>query len=136
MITAYKEDANVSITPKEGDYYFDTLNKIIYTYQTTGWKKVVELEDKTQERIVIVTFNLNTLDDSAYFDPEDDSEYYIKKGYSFAEDGYDIPVPNRPGYKFAGWYTEKKPNLLINGAFTDLTTVNKNITLYAQWVLE
>ena len=60
--------------------------------------------------------------------------YEIVGGNYFKASGYEIPVPTREGYIFAGWYTVKIPTD-VNGALTDLTAVFSDLTLYAKWEL-
>jgi uncharacterized repeat protein (TIGR02543 family) len=40
-----------------------------------------------------------------------------------------LPVPNKSGYKFAGWYTKKKGGARV----TARTIVKKSVRLYAHW---
>ncbi|PWG66691.1 InlB B-repeat-containing protein [Bifidobacterium callitrichidarum] len=40
-----------------------------------------------------------------------------------------VPIPERSGYKFAGWYTDTK----LTDVFDSKTPISKNMTLYAKW---
>ena len=43
----------------------------------------------------------------------------------------ELPIPTRPGYKFIGWYTQKKDGELINNE--DIIKRTEGFTLYAHW---
>ena len=118
----------------DGDLWYDTAHQIIYIKQNGRW---------------IVTMNFNDVVDYTYtikFELNDNNEnpanmpigtlieYEIDVDSNFYSSGYTIPVPTREGYEFAGWYTVKVPNKLINGMFTDLTPVISDMTLYASWI--
>ncbi|QVK16765.1 peptidylprolyl isomerase [Mycoplasmatota bacterium] len=45
----------------------------------------------------------------------------------------DLPIPNKDGYSFEGWYTSKNP---YTNEFTLKTSVNSDITLYAKWQIK
>lgn len=118
---------------KEGDYFFDTRNKIIYNRQADGsWTPVVSLSSSNQ--YCTVTFDLNDTDNTAYFEKDDfpngGNQLLTIKNGTIASDL--LPNPEKPGYRFAGWYTVTNPSI-NNGNFTDLTPVTANITLYAKW---
>ena len=118
-----------------GDFYFDTLNYIIYQKETTGWKKVADFSSFSQEPHTVYFYidNGETLS----------THIQITHGYNFASAGEQVPTPAKEGYKFMGWYTEYvNPDDLaatVNpnaGHFTDLTPVLSNLNLYARWVKE
>ena len=59
--------------------------------------------------------------------------YAVTRNTYFTDNGYDaIPVPTRAGYKFVGWYRSRTVTA-TSGAFTDLTPILSDLTLYAQW---
>lgn len=116
---------------KNGDFYFDTARKDIYTKIDGVWIKVVDFEDSETRYTVEFDFNA----DDAYF-PEGYgySNYYsIKAGNNFASEPCLVPIPERPNYTFEGWYTTPNPTV-VNGAFTDLTPVSSDLKLYAKWI--
>lgn len=118
-----------------GDYYFDTGHNDIYKKENGVWKKVVDFDDN--EQIYNVTFNLNDTIDSPAQMPAGFNQisYEVKRGTYFTSEvnGYNqIPIPTRPGYEFLGWY-QTKIITPVNAAFTDLTPVFQDITLYAIW---
>ena len=120
----------------DGDYYMDTYHKKIYHKENGEWYEVVNFGDTNV--IYTVTFNLNDSDESpASFPAGYSSRYRIKRGTYFSDiennyGGVQIPIPTRPGYIFKGWY--RVPNITaINGAFTDLTPIFSDLTLYAIW---
>ncbi len=118
---------------KDGDYYFDTLHKAIYTKVSNNWVVVVDLDDN--EESYTVSFDLNDKDGGveATLPIEFDQQYFITRGSNFYSSNYTVPMPQRAGYTFMGWYTTKKPNV-NHGAFTDLTPVFSNLELFAKWV--
>jgi uncharacterized repeat protein (TIGR02543 family) len=112
-----------------GDYFFDTANKVIYVKFDGSWIDVVDFETS------IVSCKVQ-------FDPNDngdaimngDNFYFINRGEYFFSYGYTVPTVTREGYKFLGWYTEKvsSPSPTL-GAFTNLTPVMSDLKLYAAW---
>lgn len=113
-----------------GDFYFDTSRKDIYTKMDGEWIKIVDFEDS--ETKYTVEFDLNS-EDASFPDGYGYSNYYlIKSGYNFASSGYLVPIPVRIGYTFEGWYTTPNPTV-VNGAFTDLTHVSSDMKLFAKW---
>ena len=119
---------------KDGDYYFDTLHKTIYTKTLGSWVIVVDLDDNNES--YVVSFDLNDKDGvnvDATLPNEAKSHYLVVRGSNFFSSRYTVPMPQRQGFSFAGWYTTKTPNI-NNGAFTDLTPVFADLTLYAKWV--
>ena len=115
-----------------GDLWYDLAHQIIYVKQNNKWNLVINFNnviDLTYE----ITFDLNdTASEPADMPAGSLITYPIECGKYFASSGYTIPVPTRDGYKFVGWYTVKTPTA-VNGAFTDLTPVQSNLTLYAVW---
>ncbi|MBE6571231.1 MAG: hypothetical protein E7656_03150 [Ruminococcaceae bacterium] len=56
----------------------------------------------------------------------------ITAGKTFNNMGYELPDdPTKDGYKFNGWYTEANG---LKRPFTESTKVNKNDTVYADWL--
>lgn len=113
---------------EEGDFYFDTYGKAIYKKIDGVWVLIIDFESPC-----VVTFNLNAPD--AYF-PEGfgySSTYVINSGHCFYSSNKQVPIPLRTGYIFKGWYTTENTPSVVHGAFTDLTTVKSNMTLYASW---
>ena len=119
----------------DGDLWYDTAHQIIYIKQNGRWIETMNFND-TQEEIIpyTVTFNLNdTLEEPANMPTGTFLEYEINPNMNFYSSGYEIPIPTREGYEFAGWYTTKLVTN-VNGNFTDLTYVMSNMTLYASWI--
>ncbi len=117
----------------DGDYFFDTQHKDIYVKEYGMWIKVVSFSDN--QTLCIVNFNLNDDDgDPVKAKMPDNSRvaYPIVKNSYFVDNGFDIPIPTREGYRFVGWYRQKIVSP-INGAFTDLTPVLTDLVLYAHW---
>ena len=114
---------------KNGDFYFDFNTNTIYHKTNGQWEWVYSFTDSGNE--YTVKFDLNdTVEAPATM--KGDLSYPIERGNYFASAGYTIPEPTRVGYTFLGWYTTKTPGP-TNGAFTDLTPVFSDLTLYANW---
>lgn len=125
------QGAPVNSLGKNGDFYFDTYGKNIYSKSNGRWILIHSFSDNDIE--YEIRFNIN---DSVDYPASMSAEpaYFIDRGSYFAASGYSIPIPTRAGYEFAGWYTTKNPGP-TNGAFTDLTPVFSDLTLYAKWVV-
>ena len=113
----------------DGDYFFDVMNKIIYMKFGGSWVSIVDFE--TSAVTCQVKFDLNANGSATL---SGDNIFFITRGEYFASYGYTGPVPERAGYTFLGWYTERtsNPGPTI-GAFTNLTPVMCDLVLYAAW---
>lgn len=122
---------------KRGDYYFDQWNLIIwYKVDNKKWNKIVDFH--SFEKSVTVTFSLDkaageTWAGDAYL--TSDWSFTLRVGESFSSASYTIPLPEKAGYQFVGWYATRTPNPMINGAFTDMTVIPNadSITLFPVW---
>ena len=128
-----KEDVKI-LNAKIGDFVFDTAHKVIYVKAEYGWDKVVSFGDSTEP--LTITFVLNdTLDggpEAAM--PSDKLVYPVIQNTYFTDNGYDIPIPTRSGYRFVGWFTKADKEVLpTTGQFTELTPILSSLTLYAIW---
>lgn len=118
---------------RSGDYCYDTWNNKFWSRVGDEWFEIFDF--KTEITTATVIFNLNDQEDGG---PAASSlnlannSITVEKGANFASSGYSVPVPEREGYDFVGWYTTKNPGV-TNGAFTDMTSVSGTITLYAIW---
>ena len=118
-----------------GDFYFDKLNAAFYekieTEDNGIWVKVTQLDKPETASPFLITLDLNA-DDAVLVGGA--SKYItVDQNSNLAAKNKSLPIPYRPGYEFAGWYTTATPTI-VNGVFTDLTIVTNNITLYAKWV--
>ena len=120
-----KPDSDYGIN---GDYAYVTSEKVMYRKTNNNWVSVFSLNEASYE----VELDLNDEGDASL--GEHDNKYTIIKGHYFESDGYELPIPTRPGYTFGGWFLAKNPKI-NNGQFTDTTAVYKDMTLYAKWVL-
>lgn len=123
-------DANIGV---DGDYFFDTYHKIIYVKEYGSWIQVVSFNENNIT--CIVSFDLNDDDGdpvTAKMPENSRLSYPIKKNSYFVDNGFDIPIPTRDGYRFKGWYRQKIVTP-VSGPFTDLTPVLADLTLYACW---
>lgn len=120
---------------KDGDFFYNIDTKDIYHRENGSWIPVIDFDDSITT--YVVSFDKNA--DDATYDPNQSYELNvtINKGSCFASDPlkYVIPVPQRQGYRFKGWYTVRNPQEhdYIHGRFTDLTVVVCDLTLYAAW---
>ena len=142
----YKGNAKPSDTfGNIGDFFYDDTNKVIYHKEEIDGKAkwILSVSFKVTNTIYNVTFNFNVTDNSVVW-PDDvsiSSSRPIKAGTYFwdVENGNEsIPIPVRPGYTFGGWYRRAIPEgskpYPTEGAFTDLTPVFSDLTLYAYWI--
>lgn len=116
-----------------GDLWYDLAHNVIYVKQNNKWNKVIDLSQSVEQTYTI-RFDLNdTNEEPASMPAGSLLTYEIESSTYFASSGYSIPVPNREGYIFEGWYSVKNPTA-VNGKFTDLTPVVADLTLYASWI--
>lgn len=121
---------------KVGDFYFDTKNAAFYekieSEDARGiWVKVTQLDKPENAEQFLITLDVNAPDAMLIGGA---SKYIpVDQNSNLAAKNYNLPIPARMGYEFAGWYTTPNPTI-VNGVFTDLTIVTGNITLYAKWV--
>lgn len=118
-----------------GDFYFDTAHKKIYSKYDDIWHEVADLNMTTGT--CRVTFNLNdTLDGGPLASMPNNSSkftYFIPKNSYFSSNGGpEIPIPTREGYKFLGWYRVREVTD-ANYPFTDFTVIIESLELFAQW---
>ena len=116
-----------------GDYYYDTAHNTIYLKTNGEWNVVIDFHNEDQ--YYKVTFNLNDKADGGVEAELSTTKtvFDVKNGYSFYSSDIPMPVAYRSGYTFGGWYVVKDPSV-VNGAFTDITPVTSNMTLYAYWI--
>lgn len=117
----------------DGDLYFCTTNKIIYVKKDGGWIPTIDLDKITDLEYDVIFFLNDTEDEPASMPSGVLPVYRVKHGMYFESTGYEIPIPTRYGYEFAGWYTTPDPKA-IHGAFTDISIVASKLDLYAKWV--
>ena len=129
----YSESSSPSDTEGiNGDLWYDLAHNIIYVKQNNRWVEVMNFNNVVDETYT-VSFDLNdSLEAKASMPAGSLLLYEIESGKYFGSSGYIIPSPTRPGYEFMGWYLVKNPTA-VNGAFTDLTPVHTDLTLFAVW---
>ena len=117
-----------------GDFYYDQdANAIYFYYEDKGWSLLLNLTTSTNTPYT-VTFELNADEDgSATLLYDAPKSYRIKGGHTFYSDSLSVPMAERNGYTFEGWYTDKIVTPVM-GAFTNLTSVWSDMTLYAHWI--
>ena len=119
---------------RNGDYFFDLANNDIYHKINGKWELIVDLESNSDKETWNVTFNLNGEGAKLVSGHNYKLSYEIKKGSNFACDKVSVPIAEREGYTFGGWYTTSTTPTIVQGSFTDLTTVNSDLELYAYWI--
>lgn len=118
----------------DGDYWYDMSNDVIYLKSAGEWYEVIDFNKYLEEEEVItytVTFDLNAEDATCNSDLEYKDKF--EAGQHFYGNGYSVPVPEREGYKFGGWYTTDEPSV-VNSAFNEFTTIYSDMTLFAYWI--
>lgn len=150
------EESNGSVTPFEfpvvqwfsgidtpalslgqnGDFYFNTRDGIVSRKNNGVWGEVCKLlVDDTKKNKCKITLDLNDNDDSRAYYALTSEQGFRSVPYNsnlYSNRDY-LPTPYRTGYEFGGWYSSPNPTI-VNGMFTDLTTVTENITVYAKWI--
>ena len=117
---------------REGDFWFDERNKTIFTYKNDDWRPVINFSElvPTYHKVV---FYAND-DTAAGLKVPVDTFDYIDHGRCFNELNEDIPIPEREGYMFVGWYPHPTASDPYSyPIFTAYTPVNANLVLYARW---
>lgn len=106
-----------------GDYYTDRAAAKIYVKSADGgWSVLFDFSDYSKQRHVVrfvvdgITFGTET----------------IAHGFNFYSSSKSLPLPEKEGYEFVGWYTSESPTV-NDGRFDNLTYVLSDITLYAQF---
>ena len=104
---------------EEGDYYLDFSTGSVYEKTAEGWTVRGELTVRQPEEQVTVTFDANggTL--------PGERERVLGKG-----EGMALPVPERDGYRFLGWFYGEGAN---GGQANDLTAFTRDVLLTAKW---
>ena len=122
-----KPDDSVGL---DGDFCFDTANQIIYVRENGTWIDFLDFGTKTNK--FKVTFTIDADDERGEIKLSDNDKknvFAITYG-TFASNGYSVPTAELDGYEFIGWFTSRDPDFRVNGAFTDLTFVTSDMTLY------
>ena len=128
--------APASSLGKPGDYYFDTTNVIIYRKASEGvWDGIADLSSFRRE--VTVRFCIDRTQGERWSDGSDAAYKSLqgRVGTVTASSGYQIPIPQKTGYTFLGWYAVRNPNPAVDGCFTSLTVLpnTETLTLYPCW---
>ncbi len=107
-----------------GDYYTDSSAAKIYVKSAEGgWSLLFDFSDYSKARHSVrfvadgVTYCTQTL----------------SHGVNFYSAGISLPLPEKEGYEFVGWYTSPTPTV-NDGKFDNLTYVLSDMTLYANFV--
>ena len=104
-----------------GDYYTDSSAAKIYVKSVgEGWSVLFDFSDYSKQR-----HSVRFVVDGLTFGTET-----ISHGYNFYSSSVSLPLPEKEGYEFVGWYTSQRPTV-NDGKFDNLTYVLSDITLYA-----
>ena len=132
-----------TVSPKTKDYVYDKAfalmpkpNKAGYTF--TGW--YTEAEEGT----LVTSTDINNVASArtlyAHWNPNQYTlSFNVNEGEGEIEDKtiiYDseygeLPVPERTGYTFAGWYTDVEDGTVVNS--TDIVSITDDQVVYAHW---
>lgn len=115
------EGAPAAETGKEGDFYLDFSDGGVYERTNSGWQKRGDIRYEGYIEYVEITFDPNggSLPEGA------ESAVKIRKG-----DVCDLPVPQRGGYTFLGWFCGEGANRAQADA---LTVFSRDAVLTAAW---
>lgn len=104
---------------REGDYYFDQENFIIYYFDGYEYVEVINLtENNRPTSTVTVNFNPN----GGTFISQTVGRIEITKGETIPAER--IPLCSKEGYSFEGYYTTAEgPSNPLSGKLTDLTPI-------------
>ena len=114
---------------REGDYYFDQENFIIYYFDGYEYVEVINLtENNRPTSTVTVNFNPN----GGTFISQTVGRIEITKGETIPAER--IPLCSKEGYSFEGYYTTAEgPSNPLSGKLTDLTPIFSDVTFYAYY---
>ena len=133
----FTEDYKPTNEGINGDLWYDVNAQIIYIKESNSWKEAINFEILQQESYT-VRFELNDSKKEPGEMPNTILKYEefdeLEKGTCFASERITVPVPTREGYEFIGWYATKDKLNPTHGAFTDMTPIMSDLTLYARWV--
>lgn len=123
----------------DGDFYYCQKYNEIYTKQDGAWKLLVRLKAEEEETCEItfipeggkMSNDVNKYPGTPSFMADESVVVTLKKGSCYTSVG--IPIPEKDGYEFLGWYRKKDADTKVNGAFTDMVPVYEDMTLYARW---
>ena len=142
---------------KEGDMYFDCRKDIagknegqcFYRYNGSSWEMQMSLTDQDYQAYTVV-FHINAPEgsdpvflDGDHLDTHTELSRKVGRGRTTFYNEVTIPTAfDQKGiYTFGGWYTSNTynykhaPNPTV-GAFTNMTPVWGNMSLYAYWTAE
>ena len=112
--------------PREGDFYFDYTNGVIYIYRGGNWFDIFSFSNES--KTCTVTFNASE-NGGRIISP---SGFLPTVTVSWGESIPEMPIAYKEGSIFLGWYTSKygtqSPN---SGQLTDLTPITRDLTVYA-----
>ena len=119
---------------KVGDYYINMATGEVYTKITdTNWMFMFSIKGEGTEAKERFNVFFNLREDESYLDMPSGSQVLVVVTEGETVPLENIPVPQKEGYTFIGWYAgedESNPNV---GKFDNLTPVMSNLTLYARW---
>ena len=112
-------------------------NKVGYSF--TGWtgsngsikeKSVTILGGSTGNKNYEANFDINSY--QLFFDANGGSVGQTSKTLTYHSKYGGLPTPNRSGYTFIGWYTERNGGTQVT---SETIMESNNVTLYAHWSL-
>ncbi|MGN1085351.1 MAG: InlB B-repeat-containing protein, partial [Lachnospiraceae bacterium] len=125
-------------TVRYGEAYGTLPAPTLENYTFEGWYTKPEGGEKVTDTSIVSVDGTHTLyarwiplTVTVTFDPAEGSVAVSQKEVAYETNYGELPFPEREGYCFAGWYTEKQGGKHV----TDKTAVREttNHTLYAHW---
>ncbi len=125
-----------------GDMFYNTATNIFYRKTDGVWSEVLSFNqsDKKYE----VYFSTEALIDNAFVtvDVTPRNRFSnLSAGTFYSNNNTQVPQASLPNnfvsdktYQFVGWYTSSEPDFITQGAFTNLTYIASNMTLYPVFV--
>ena len=123
-----------------GDMYYNTANQIFYVKDNGVWSETLDLSNN--ERYT-VKFEASAWIENEQISIDVDPQNLfsgLKQGTFYSNYfAVRLPVAVLPAslqasYEFVGWYTTANPNFTTQAAFTDLTFIASDMTLYPVFV--
>ena len=121
----------IELRSKEGDYYFDLENYIIYYFDGSNFVEIINLtEDNTPTKECLVTFHPQ---EGKFVNENTVGKIVVPAGSTI--NIASIPTCYLDGYSFEGYYTTPEgPLNVFSGKLTDLTPIYSDIDFYAYYV--
>ena len=119
---------------KVGDYYINMATGDVYTKTNAEtWMLMFSIKGEATDPKERFNVFFNLREDETYLEMPSGSQVLVVVTEGETVPLSSIPIPQKDGYTFIGWYAgedESNPNV---GKFDNLTPVTSDLTLYARW---